>query len=180
MSSNRYLALFFIYLHNNPIQDAMESLKTKTTITLDEVTKWYNYIIKKRYNKYYIIWIAFIVLFSIIGNYVLAAWIAIVLLLFPLFLHWSIKRMAKKHLQSNKFVQNETFIYEFHKEHFMISQKQSYVEIAYADLYDIVETKENFYLMPHNTASYIIIKSNCSIELIEFIENIKDHLKNGK
>lgn len=46
-------------------------------------------------------------------------------------------------------------------------------EYAYADLCDVYETKTNFYLMISTVQGIVIIKENCTPELIEFIRGLK-------
>ena len=55
---------------------------------------------------------------------------------------------------------------------FVLTKKHEY-KVFYKDLYEILETKDNFYLMLSQNQGVIIIKENCNKKLIEFIEGLK-------
>ena len=50
-------------------------------------------------------------------------------------------------------------------------------KIPYQKIFRILETPTNFYLMLAKTQGLIVIKSNCSDELISFLQNLSDKIK---
>ncbi|MCH5316831.1 MAG: YcxB family protein [Eubacterium sp.] len=95
---------------------------------------------------------------------------AYLLMRFPFFLNKS----AEKAYYSNPFLQkNHLQIYSFYEEYLEEKSNDSSAKIEYALIHNIIETETNFYIMIGNNQGYVIIKSNCSPELIEFIKNLK-------
>ena len=90
------------------------------------------------------------------------------------------QKQTEKNYQSNKNIQNQKVQYEFYEEFFQTKTLNSESKMSYSNLYDIIETKEHFYLMESNAVAYIIIKNNCSIELTNHIQELIKKRRNGK
>lgn len=59
----------------------------------------------------------------------------------------------------------------FYKDYFEKANASEKIKIKYNDIKKVKETNENFYMFLKNKSCVIVIKSECSIELIEFINN---------
>lgn len=66
---------------------------------------------------------------------------------------------------------------DFFNNYFEIKNERSYSKYFYEDIYRIVETKTNFYIMTASNSGVIIIKQNCLPELISFIQGLKSNIK---
>lgn len=160
----------------------MYPIITETTITLEEFIKLNETILRqnKAIKRTFIINII-ITLFFIITQQYLAA---IIFGIFTLFLLYIIKRSLKKQVekgyQSNKNIQNQKIQYKFYEEYFLATTLNSESKMNYDRLYDIIETKENFYLMESNALAHIIIKKHCNPELTNHIQNLIKQHNNGK
>ncbi|MBR5204575.1 MAG: YcxB family protein [Bacteroidaceae bacterium] len=92
----------------------------------------------------------------------------------------AINKQAENYYNSNKKLQNQKVEYEFFEDYFKIKGQDFENNMKYADLHNIIETKENFYLMESVATAFIIIKANCNQELINHLSNIKVNIKYGK
>ena len=99
-----------------------------------------------------------------------SALLAYLLMRFPFFLN----KAAEKAYYSNPFLQkNHLQVYSFYEEYLEEKNNDSSAKIEYSLIHNIIETETNFYIMIGNNQGHVIIKSNCSPELIEFIQNLK-------
>ena len=81
----------------------------------------------------------------------------------------------KKTYESNKAMKrNPVSTVYFYNEHLTETNSKGVVNLAYADIYKIVETKTNFYIMLAKNNGIIIVKQNCTPELIIFLQNLKN------
>lgn len=81
----------------------------------------------------------------------------------------------KKTYESNKAMKrNPVSTVYFYNEYLTETNSKGVVNIAYADIYKIVETKTNFYIMLAKNNGIIIVKQNCTPELIIFLQNLKN------
>ena len=79
---------------------------------------------------------------------------------------------------SNHFPnKNKLIRYKFFSDYFEIETENTNARTRYSDLYKIVETKENFYLCVSINRFHVIIKSNCSAELISFLRDLAANAK---
>lgn len=83
--------------------------------------------------------------------------------------------VAKREFESNKGFKNKKIIYEFYGNHLKIQHDMNNEVIinkrSYNDFFEIIETPTNFYLMWSKSTGTIIIKENCSQELIYFLQH---------
>ena len=54
------------------------------------------------------------------------------------------------------------------------------VRIEYDDVVEIIETRTNFYIMKSADAGIIVVKNNCSAELISYLQGLKSRCGAGK
>lgn len=81
----------------------------------------------------------------------------------------------KKTYESNKAMKrNPVSTVYFSNEYLTETNSKGAVNLAYADIYIIVETKTNFYIMLAKNNGIIIVKQNCTPELIIFLQNLKN------
>lgn len=88
-------------------------------------------------------------------------------------IHMSFKKAAKKVYYSDKTLDSNISNYEFFENEFKETDLHGSSKHTYSELTQIIETKTNFYLMISNIQGYLISKSNCSPELIEFLQGVK-------
>lgn len=69
---------------------------------------------------------------------------------------------------------NCIFTYEFYSTFFRQTCDGIVSELRYYDLWKIIETDTNFYLIYARKEGCIIVKKNCSPELIRFLHNMKE------
>lgn len=100
----------------------------------------------------------------------LALWLIWFLILSPIFQNSALK----KAYYSNKTIRKiGVYTYDFFSDHLEAKTDRSFSSLEYCDIYKIIESKTNFYIMISVNQAYIINKSNCSPEFIEFIQNLK-------
>ena len=112
---------------------------------------------------------ALLILFVITKNYmtILAA------VAFPLFFVYFRNREIKKVYESNRILKDNFSVFDFYDKYFEQTNAVSHSVVKYSDIYKIVETDKNIYIMVAKNEGYILLKSNCSKELIEFLKSIK-------
>jgi hypothetical protein len=160
----------------------MYPLKTETIITLDECKKLSESILHKSkpIKKNILLHILIVVAFIVFGQYLAAIMFSLWALIVYYFIKRNMQKQTEKNYQSNKNIQNQKVQYEFYEEFFQTKTLNSESKMSYSNLYDIIETKEHFYLMESNAVAYIIIKNNCSIELTNHIQELIKKRRNGK
>lgn len=96
-------------------------------------------------------------------------WLILLLVLKPI----TQKAALKKAFNSNKAMRKiGSVTYDFFSDHLEMKTENSFSSVEYGDILKIIETKTNFYIMLSSNQACNIIKSNCSPELIEFINNL--------
>lgn len=98
--------------------------------------------------------------------------IILILISFPI----SMKKTIERNYYSNKMIDSEISDYKFYETKFTETDSHGSVTLAYADLARIIETSTNFYLMIAENQGYLILKSNCSPELITFLSELKNKI----
>ena len=80
---------------------------------------------------------------------------------------------VRKKYNSNKLIQNANIKFDFYKDFFEVTDNHGASKLKYCELYKIIETKTNFYLMVQNGWGYLILKENMPDGLELFIKNLK-------
>ena len=146
--------------------------KTSIKYTFEEYKGFtkaiYRYVYKVHIMLLVII-VAFLILFVITKNFmaILAA------VAFPLFFVYFMNREIKKVYESNRVLKDNFSVFDFYDKYFEQTNAVSHSVVKYSDIYKIVETDRNIYIMVAKNEGYILLKSNCSKELIEFLNSIK-------
>ncbi len=82
------------------------------------------------------------------------------------------KKSEKKLFESNKLMQDMDASLYFYEDSMEESSEVGKTRVAYDKLYRILETETNFYILFSRGQGFIIIKENCSSELISFVRNL--------
>lgn len=164
----------------------MKLYETNTKITIDEYKK-YNKTLFKKVNFIRgllalivsILLVVFIILpkanlstietISLFLAYFIGFLLAVLFL--KLFQKISVKSTYKKINKNDPDLLDMKLI--FYKDYMIQKTKKHEYKVYYKDLYEVLETKDNFYLMLSQNQGVIIIKANCNKRLIEFIEGLK-------
>ena len=75
---------------------------------------------------------------------------------------------------SNRSLQNSIVKYEFFEDSFSYITPSGTNTIKYENLYKILDTKTDIYLLISNRQGMVISKENCGNEFISFIDQIKN------
>ena len=159
--------------------EKMEPLfKSNTKYNYEEYKK-FNYAITSSINKMPVKIVVIMLLFILMAYMYMSRSIHVSLIMlicsiiFPVFLILTIKSNIKRTYSSNKSMQDMDVNFEFYDEYFMYKCKIGDSKIEYKDLYKILETKTNIYLMIAKNQGVILKKENCSEDLIDFIRKMK-------
>ena len=82
------------------------------------------------------------------------------------------KKSEKEIYNSNKVIQEIESEISFYEDCFEQTNSLGTSKITYDKIYRILENDTNLYIMISKNQGYIIIKENCSQELIDFIKNL--------
>lgn len=152
---------------------------TETRYTFDEYVRYSDRVCRFANILSYVLWLG-------IGG-ALAVWAFLradygkgILVLIPCLLRVLQGPKRKKELQKKEFEDPEGLgntyqIFDFYDDCFMVTSNMVPLEpVRYFDLTKIIETNTNFYLMYAWREGYVIVKENCSPELIQFLHEIKE------
>ena len=89
---------------------------------------------------------------------------------------YEIEVYAKKTYYSNKAITSCVADFEFYDNYVREITQNGETKLEYSKIYKIIETKTNFYIMASVNQGFIIVKSNCSDGLIDFIKSINSLL----
>lgn len=76
-------------------------------------------------------------------------------------------------LQFQSSAAGAPFCHAFYEDHLQETSNQQSVDVPYSSIAHLVETRTHFYLMTAANQGMIIIKNNCSAELIHFLQGLK-------
>ena len=118
-----------------------------------------------------------------LGTAIIATLLRSIIFVSPSILKWvenkslqALRKSAEKKYNSNDFKhRNSLWSYSFFDDYLEEKDEKSYDKLEYSMIHKIIESDSNFYIMKNEKRGYIIVKSNCSPELIEFIQNLKPH-----
>ena len=111
-----------------------------------------------------------VILITVTAIIIILSLVAYLFIRCPFFLNKSVE----KAYFSNSFLQNNRLqSFSFYADHFEEKTNASLSKIEYSLIHTIIETETNFYILTGENQGYVIIKNNCSPELIEFIQNLK-------
>ncbi len=167
----------------------MEPLfSAQTNNTFEEYKRW-NYEINK--SKLIIIGVLYLIIFLLLSFiniiylkmdavFAIILFMIFMVLIFVVFMQ-AFNSAIKKAYYSNKALQKCPVITtEFYNDYLESKNEQHYSKFFYEDIYKIVETGTNFYIMPAVNNGIIISKQNCRPELILFLQTLKNNVNSGK
>lgn len=152
---------------------------TDATITFDEYVRFSNYICRFANALSYILWVGIAGLLCVMaarsGKYPHAVMIAV----------GCITKVAsspavRKQKQQKEFADRDStgncyVVYDFYEDGFIMTCNMEESDLArYCDMWSIKETKTNFYILYEPRNGCILIKENCSPELIRFLRYLKN------
>jgi|GEM_PF-1470586 len=98
---------------------------------------------------------------------------AVGMIIFPFIYRMIVKRRIAAIYETNAQLQNSDVAIDFFEDHVTSAGDVSSIEVSYDKLFKIFETKKNYYLMLGQNEGIIVIKENCSGELLSFIRDIR-------
>lgn len=90
------------------------------------------------------------------------------------YLPFGINLTIKRTYKSNKLITKTVGNFSFYESKVVETTDNATVNYKYSDLSSIIETQTNFYLMIAKNQGMIIVKQNCSAELIEFLKGLEN------
>lgn len=149
---------------------------TETAYTLEEYHKFNKAIVG---NKFHVI--SLLLLLCCVLNYLasrniyMVVFFVIMIAMIEIVVPLSQKSAVKKQYYSDRYLQ-KNYMNQicFYQNYFESKTHSSYIKFEYEDIVSVKETKTNFYLMKTMNQGYIIVKANCSPELITFLTNLKN------
>ena len=103
----------------------------------------------------------------------ISLFLIVFVIIYPIFLYLGMNRDIKKAYNSNELLKDIDLIIEFYEDYFIAKTDKSEAKVEYDKIYELLENETNFYIMIANNQGYLVIKENCSEELIKFIAEIK-------
>lgn len=156
----------------------MEPLyKSNTKYTFEEYKK-FNYAITTVINKMHVKTVIVVLMFVLLAYmYMKQSMYATTIMLlcaaiFPFLFYITINNNIMKTYNSNKAMKDLDVEFEFYKDYCLYRCKLGETKLEYKDLYKIIETKTNFYLMLAKNQGIIIKKENCNEDLQKFIKEL--------
>lgn len=151
---------------------------TKTAYTLEEYKK-FNYALFSKQMKLpvlsgfaFLIWLS-IMIYCIAAKEYYSFFIAfVIVILIIAIIPVSLNKSIKKTYYSNKMASKTICEFEFYEKELVEKTPDGSMRVQYENLYKIIETKTNLYLMIAQNQGFIIVKDNCTSELIEFIKKL--------
>ncbi len=157
---------------------------TKTPYTMEEFMRFSEQIglKSKRFVRTRLMLFTAIILLALVAllnrSYGMAIGFAIGGVLFPFILVSSFRSNVRRTYNSNALIRDAVCTLSFYEQHMAGDDPTGHAEYSYEKLYGIVETDTNFYIMISENQGSIVMKQNCTPELIAFIQELKQ--KYGK
>ncbi len=180
----------FKYLHD--LYDDHDEInvlyKTETENTYTEYSKFNS--VKFRYNSFYLI-ITLIPIIFLLNDLVSVMYYdydcRICIVFVEVLIYFGLisilpRYLCEKRFNTNKILKDSLIKYVFYENYFTIKTKQLNMKVYYADLYQVYETNNNYYLLTSSTDGYIILKNNIDTSFNSFIKNkiVCKYYKHGK
>lgn len=152
----------------------MEPLfQSQTEYTFDEYKKYNRLILYKvkRVNKTIIILEVILLILAVLTKdltYVAGA--LAVPLIFKLMFHFQEKNAYRKNPQLHDMMITHRFYPDFIEQ----ESKLGTVTVYHYQIQEVLETETNYYLMTANNGTLMIVKENCSTELLDYLGQFKD------
>ena len=145
---------------------------TKTKYTFEEYKKFCN-IVNNRESKLKVKLIVAELILLLAALILQNVFLIVFVVIYPPILWLVQKRIIKKNYESNALLKDAELKFEFYDSYFLEKSKLGESRVEYSYLYKVLENDTNFYLMIAKNQGYIILKENCSEELIKFITELR-------
>lgn len=151
---------------------------TKIKYTYDEYKKLSEFSMNLQLRKTKIICYLLVALISVFTFFVTqsiygALLTLIVALFIPLMTKFNTNRLIRKIWNSNKLMQNDEVEIIFDDSGWSTVNERGTYHYKYDDIYKIAETKTNIYIFISINMATILVKDNCSEEMIDFVRKLK-------
>jgi len=145
---------------------------TKTKYTFEEYKKFCN-IVNNREGKLKLKLVVAELILLIAAFILQNLFLFVFVLVYPPILWLVQKGIVKKTYESNQLFKDMELEFAFYDSYFLEKSVHGETKVEYAYLYKVLETETNFYLMIAKNQGYIILKENCSEELVKFIAGLR-------
>ncbi|MGN1031411.1 MAG: YcxB family protein [Butyricicoccaceae bacterium] len=146
--------------------------KTTTDYSFEEYKK-FNLVIWFQINKMHRTAILTVVLIAVLAFALEMPILYLGVVLFLMFLYLFTMREIKSTYQSSRESMGKRSELRFYPDHLEGKSKIGESRVAYSELYCVIETKTNIYLMTSRNQGFIVVKENCSEELLAFLRSIQ-------
>lgn len=146
---------------------------TDVTMTIDEYIRMAMKVTEKSRRMIVIIaeiiWIVFGIVAFVMKQYSVTVFLGVTIIAYPLLIDYFYKRKLKKTFDAMPAGQNEHLRYEFYPDHVLLLTNHGEGSYKYSDFVKMLETKEEIILLLSSNQGLLVLKQNCSQELLEFL-----------
>lgn len=164
----------------NVQEEEQPLFQTKTVYTYEEFLKYNQFYMKKKMVKlgiaYSWILLCSALLFLLKENKIASVFLLFCIISIPLFLILS-KRAIKKQWEASKTMHNRENEVLFYAGKLQLRSQDGYNFVSYENVYEIKESNTNFYIFLSINQAILIVKDNCSQEIITFLQDLKKKIK---
>lgn len=160
----------------------MEGMNTKIDLSLEEYMRFAFTVQRqdRRYIRAKLIMMLVLLVIAVInfkgGNKQLGSILLIMVVALPMFLDIMMKKQVTKAYNDNANTQGINTSLTFYDNYYEGHSEIGNNKYLYEELYKIIETPTNFYLMLSPQHGSIVIKENCSEELLMFLDRLKTRM----
>ena len=145
---------------------------TNTKSTFEEYKKFSKALLRNKIR--IIFWAAIYALSIVLCIMQQSIKLLVFFVFYNLFFEWVYARRIKKAYMHNKSNQNVDITVEFYDTYLIQKTENSEAKVEYENLYKIIETKTNFYIMIGDNQGCVLVKENMSEELEKFVRDMKE------
>ena len=130
---------------------------TDVTMTIDEYTRMAMKVTEKSRR------------LIVLKQYSITVFLGVTIIAYPLLIDYLYKRKLKKTFAAMPAGQNEHIRYEFYPDHVLLLTNHGDGSYKYSDFTKMLETKDEIVLLLSRNQGLLILKENCSQELLDFL-----------
>ena len=146
---------------------------TDVTMTIDEYTRMAMKVTEKSRRLIIAIaetiWILLGAAAFVMKQYSITVFLGVTIIAYPLLIDYLYKRKLKKTFAALPAGQNEHIRYEFYPDHVLLLTNHGDGSYKYSDFIKMLETKDEIVLLLSRDQGLLILKENCSQELLDFL-----------
>lgn len=121
----------------------------------------------------YVLFLAYFLYSCLLVHKAQAVTMLLAMVLFPFVLNRWRRYAVSKTWKTNKVLQNLESELRFFPDYLEAVDQTGITKLPYDQLFKIYETAGNFYLMLAKNQGIIVVKQNCSAQLLDFLRNLK-------